>query len=157
MKKIPSKRLDEICDYQLFTSSSTYQRGKDKIINDFPSKKRGEIRKVFNHLEKHFINQGLWYQHTDLHQNNVINGNYIIDWDTSSYYPYNYDLGTIYSWKILDMIKEDQTNWELFKESVLDINNGERDMNLEFSLFLHFARFASDFNFSMQRKVCLKK
>lgn len=148
LKKLPPKNVNEIMEYQLFISSSTYQRGKRKIIVDFPEGKRQSVEQFFTNIEKYFMTQKLWFQHIDFHLNNVVNGVFLIDWDTASYYPENYDLGTILSRPIFEKIKNDMHNSDLFKKNIQASNNGKRNVYLEFSIFLHFARFYPEFNFS---------
>ena len=148
LKQLPTKSVAEIENFQLFTSSTTYQRGKNKIIMDFPKEKRKFVEEFFLLLEKYFKRQELSFQHIDFHHNNIVNGKYLIDWDTASYYPKNYDLGTIHSWVMIDIMKQDIDNWELFIQGVKTNNNGVRDLCFEFSLFMHFARFYPELNLS---------
>lgn len=147
MKQISPKRKGNLEEFQLFTSSSTYQRGKEKMIQDFPIEERNFAKQAFKNLEVYFLQHELYFQHIDLHHNNVINYKYLIDWDTASYYPPNYDYGTFASWKLLEELKEQTDNYPLFVNKVMELNQ-KRDLNFEFSLLMHFVRFYPQLNFS---------
>lgn len=146
MKKLPVIEKEELEDFQIFTSAKMYKKNKQQIISYYGLESKNEITQKFNNIEKYFLNKVLWYQHSDLHKGNVVNKEYVIDFDTAAYYPYNYDLGTIYAWSFLAIMKKDIDNWELFESTVRKFNQGKRDIGFEFSLLIHFARFYSSLN-----------